>query len=143
MKLFKRASAIVATGALLVAGAGPALASPASAATSQAPHVMVSVPAPQEAETEAEAAPQALPVIGLPVILACVGTVGLSAYQAYNGGDPVEYVASAIIGCIPFGAAAKAPVVKLISENRHTIANVLRGLGATALAASLSGDTAH
>lgn len=140
MKLVKQASAIVATGALLVAGAGPALASPAPA--SQAPHVMVSVPAPRAAEAEGEASPQALPVIGLPVILACVGTVGLSAYQAYNGGDPVEYVASAIIGCIPFGAAAKAPVVKLISDNRHTIANVLRGLGATALAASLSGDTA-
>lgn len=135
MRIPKPLPETVAAGALVLAGAAPALAAPPAAAQPAA----VAVASPEPRPTEGEA----LPVIGLPVILACVGTVGLSAYQAYKGGDPVEYVASAIIGCIPFGAAAKGPVVKLISENRYTIANVLRGLGATALAGALSGDTAQ
>lgn len=139
MRIPKPLPETVAAGALVLAGAAPALAAPPAAAQPAA----VAVASPEPRPTEGEASPQALPVIGLPVILACVGTVGLSAYQAYKGGDPVEYVASAIIGCIPFGAAAKGPVVKLISENRYTIANVLRGLGATALAGALSGDTAQ
>lgn len=85
----------------------------------------------------------AAPVIGLPVILACVGTVGLSTYQAYNGGDPVEYVASSIIGCIPFGAAARPAVVSMIQNNKGPIANALRTVGASSLALALEGDSAQ
>lgn len=85
----------------------------------------------------------ALPAIGLPVVLACVGTVGLSAYQAYKGGDPVEYIASAIIGCIPFGAAARPAVVSLIKSNKGAIATGLKAVGASSLALSLEGSSAR
>ena len=90
-----------------------------------------------------QASAAALPALTLPVVLACVGTVGLSAYQAYKGGDPVEYIASAIIGCIPFGAGARPVVVKLITQNKGAIANVLKTVGATSLAAALTGDSAQ
>ena len=84
-----------------------------------------------------------LPALTAPVVIACVGTVGLSVYKAYNGGDPVEYVAETILGCIPFGAAMKPAVVKIIVNNKEKIARVLSGLGATALASALSGDSAN
>lgn len=90
-----------------------------------------------------QASAAALPALTLPVVLACVGTVGLSTYQAYKGGDPVEYVTSAIIGCIPFGAGARPVVVKLITQNKGAIANALRAVGATSLAAALTGDSAQ
>lgn len=86
---------------------------------------------------------RAAPVIGLPVILACVGTVGLSTYQAYNGGDPVEYIAQSIIGCIPFGAAARPAVVSMIQNNRGAVANALKAVGASSLALALTGDSAQ
>lgn len=137
MRFIYRLALIISVAiSMMLSGAGIATAEdtdPAPASTSQ-------MQAGQSTAPIAE--PKALPVIGLPVILACVGTVGLSAYQAYKGGDPVEYVASAVIGCIPFGAAAKPAVVGLIKSNPAAVANVLRTLGAGALASSLCGDAA-
>lgn len=92
-------------------------------------------------DTSRYVSPQALPA--LPVVLACVGTVGLSAYQAYKGGDPVEYIANAIIGCMPFGFAAKPAVMSIIRQFKPEIVRALKVLGATALAFALDRTPAH
>lgn len=86
--------------------------------------------------------PQALPV-ALPIVLTCIGTVGLSTYQAYKGGDPVEYIATAIIGCIPFGSAARPAVIGIIRQFRPEIVRALKVLGATTLATALDRTPAY
>lgn len=135
-RIYRTTLGVSIVGAMMISGAGIAVADDATATPEQ-------VEQTQSAPSSGSAAePQALPAIGLPVILACVATVGLSAYQAYNGGDPVEYIASAVIGCIPFGAAAKPAVVGLVKANPAAVAKVLRTLGAGALASSLCGDSA-
>lgn len=87
------------------------------------------------------ASPQALPA--LPIVLACVGTVGLSAYKAYKGGDPIEYIAETILGCMPFGFAAKPAVVGLIKQFKPEIVKALKTLGATFLATVLDRTPAY
>lgn len=150
MSNFKAAKAGVtlAVAAGMVLGGGPVAAAASTAAEEPSSDVagdeaiVLSEQALVDSGLDAEVEPNALPVIGLPVILACVGTVGLSTYQSFTGGDPVQYITNAIIGCIPFGAAARPAVVSLINNNKPAIANVLRSLGAGTLASALTGDSA-
>lgn len=142
MRTFAKASTAIALSATLLLGS-------ATAAIANTPENAASIknsgfPTASAISTINDPArPQAVPVIGGAVILGCVASVGLSAYQAYKGGDPVEYVAGAIIGCIPFGSAAKPAVVAFIKANKGAIAKALKALGATALASALSGDSAR
>lgn len=65
------------------------------------------------------------------------------AYTSYKSGDPVDFIANAILGCAPGGAAAKPAVVKLIRANKGAIVKALKGLGISGpLIAALEGDRA-
>lgn len=84
---------------------------------------------------------QAVPVV---LIVTCVGSIGLSAYQGYKGGDPVEFIASAILGCVPAGAAAKPAIIKVIKANKGAIIKALKAVGVSgALITALEGDSAN
>lgn len=86
-----------------------------------------------------EVQPAVLPVIPGAVLLACVGSVGLATYQSFTGGDPVEFLAGALIGCIPAGAivgpAIRPAIVAAINAARPAVVSALRAAGVPANAA--------
>ncbi|WP_371030056.1 hypothetical protein [Pseudoclavibacter sp. JSM 162008] len=99
-----------------------------------------------EASAEAEAVEgrAALPLIPFAVVAACIGSAGYGAYSTYKSGDPVDFIAQTVIGCIPFGAAAKPVVVTLINANKPLVISGLKalGLGAnSAIILALGGDS--
>lgn len=100
------------------------------------------------AEANADAAGDesraAVPLIPFAVVAACIGSAGYGAYSSYKSGDPVDFIAQTVIGCIPFGAAAKPVVVTLINANKPLVISGLKalGLGAnSALILALGGDS--
>lgn len=84
---------------------------------------------------------QAVPLV---LVVTCVGSIGLSAYQGYKGGDPVEFIASAVLGCVPAGAAAKPTIIKVIKANKGAIIRALKAVGVSgALITALEGDSSN
>lgn len=84
---------------------------------------------------------QAVPLV---LVVTCVGSIGLSAYQGYKGGDPVEFIASAVLGCVPAGAAAKPAIIKVIKANKGAIIRALKAVGVSgALITALEGDSSN
>lgn len=92
------------------------------------------------------AAPQVVPVFIAAALIGCVASIGLSTYQAFKGGDPVEFIAGAVIGCIPvggLGSALRPAIVAAIKAARPAVVVALKGLGLaanSALILALEGD---